>query len=516
MRMASSEGPIRTVVIVGGGTAGWMTAAALAWAFRGRVTVRLIESAEIGTVGVGEATIPHIRSFNERLGLDERDFMTRTRATFKLGIEFCGWGRAGDAYIHPFGAYGSAIGGIPFHHHWLRRRLAGEAAPIGDYSLPVVAASLNRFSPPVQERRSLLSTFSYAYQFDAGLYAGYLREYAERRGAVRTEGKIVHVEASPQGDAIRAVTLADGQVIRGDLFIDCSGFRGLLIEQTLRSGYEDWSRWLPCDSAVAVPCETAGSWTPYTRATADAYGWRWRIPLQHRVGNGYVFCSRFLEADAATEVLMRNLEGRPLGEPRVLRFVTGKRRRQWIGNCIAIGLASGFLEPLESTSIHLIQLAITHLLELFPDARPDPLDAQEFNRVMDREYARVRDFLILHYHATERADSPFWDHCRTMQVPESLAYAIELFRERGTLVTYREGCFLEPSWIAVYLGQRIVPRRYDPLADTLPPEQLAAQLQALRRSVHEAARSMPDHRAFIERYCRAPPPAAAAGSGSGA
>jgi tryptophan halogenase len=501
-------------VIVGGGTAGWMTAAALAWGLRGRVAVRLIESSEIGTVGVGEATIPHIRSFNQRLGLDERDFLARTRATFKLGIEFRGWGRAGDSYIHPFGAYGSAIGGVAFHHHWLRRRLAGDATPIDDYSLPIVAASLNRFSPPVADHRSLLSTYSYAYQFDAGLYAAYLREYAERRGVVRTEGRIVHVEAAPDDEVIRAVTLADGQVIPGDLFIDCSGFRGLLIEQTLRAGYEDWSHWLPCDSAVAVPCETAGAWTPYTRATADAYGWRWRIPLQHRVGNGYVFCSRFLEADAATEVLMRNLEGPPLAEPRLLRFATGKRRRQWIGNCVAIGLASGFLEPLESTSIHLIQLAITHLLELFPDGSQDPLAAAEFNRVMSLEYERVRDFLILHYHATERADTAFWNHCRTMQVPESLSYAMELFRERGTLVNYREGCFLEPSWIAVYLGQRIVPRRYDPLADALPAERLIGLLQSLRRGVHDAARSMPDHRAFIERYCLAPSPGAALGSSS--
>lgn len=516
MRASSRHGPIGTVVIVGGGTAGWMTAAALAWGFRGRMAVRLIESEQIGTVGVGEATIPHIRGFNERLGLDERDFVARTRATFKLGIEFRGWGRPGDSYIHPFGAYGSAIGGIAFHHLWLRHRLAGDPTPIGDYSLPIVAASLNRFSPPVSDRRSLLSTFSYAYQFDAGLYAAYLREYAERRGVVRTEGKIVHVEASPEGDAVRAVKLADGQVIRGDLFIDCSGFRGLLIEQTLGAGYEDWSHWLPCDSAVAIPCETAGPWTPYTRATADAYGWRWRIPLQHRVGNGYVFCSRFLQADAATDVLLRNLEGRPVGEPRVLRFVTGKRRRQWIGNCVAIGLASGFLEPLESTSIHLIQLAITHLLELFPDGRWDPLDAAEFNRVMDIEYARVRDFLILHYHATERADTAFWDHCRTMPVPDSLAYSLELFRERGALAAYREGCFLEPSWIAVYLGQRIVPRRPDPLADAIPTEHLTAHLQALRRGVQEAARSMPDHRAFIERYCRAPTAGATAGSASGA
>jgi tryptophan 7-halogenase len=501
----SKYGPIRTVVIVGGGTAGWMTAAALSWAFRSRVTVRLVESLEIGTVGVGEATIPHIRSFNQRLGIDEREFMARTQATFKLGIEFCNWGRIGDAYIHPFGAYGSPIGGVDFHHYWLKQRWAGDATSISDYSLPIIAAYLNRFNLPATDRRSLLATFSYAYQFDAGLYAAFLRHYAEQRGTVRIEGKIVDVSVSPEGGTIQTVTLRDGQVIEGDLFIDCSGFRGLLIEQALHAGYEDWSHWLPCDSAVAAPCQTAKPWTPYTRATADEYGWRWRIPLQHRVGNGYVFCSRYIDAGTATEVLMRNLEGPQLAEARLLRFVTGKRRKQWLGNCVAIGLASGFLEPLESTSIHLIQQAITNLIELFPDRRFDPADATEFNRVMDLEYERVRDFLILHYNATERADTAFWDYCRTMQLPESLAHRMELFRERGTLVTYREGCFLDPSWIAVSLGQRMVPRHYDPLADAVPSERLAAHLHALRRAVLDAARSMPDHQQFIGQYCLAPP-----------
>jgi tryptophan 7-halogenase len=499
----SKYGPIRTVVIVGGGTAGWMTAAALSWAFRGRVALRLIESLEIGTVGVGEATIPHIRSFNQRLGIDEREFMALTQATFKLGIEFRNWGRIGDAYIHPFGAYGSPIRGVDFHHYWLKQRLSGDATSIGDYSLPIVAAYLNRFSPPTSDRRSLLGTFSYAYQFDAGLYATFLRRYAEQRGTVRTEGKIVDVRVSSEGGTIQTVTLADGQVIEGDLFIDCSGFRGLLIEQALHAGYEDWTHWLPCDSAVAVPCEMAGPWTPYTRATADEYGWRWRIPLQHRVGNGYVFCSRYLDAGTATEVLMRNLEGSPLAQVRLLRFLTGKRRKQWLGNCVAIGLSSGFLEPLESTSIHLIQQAITNLIELFPDRRLDPADALEFNRVMDLEYERVRDFLILHYNATQRTDTAFWDYCRTLQLPESLAHRIELFRTRGALVTYREGCFLDPSWIAVYIGQGVVPRRYDPLADAVPTDQLAVHLRTLRRAVLQTAHSMPDHRQFIGRYCPA-------------
>jgi tryptophan 7-halogenase len=512
----SKQGPIRTVVIVGGGTAGWMTAAALSWAFRGPTTIRLIESLEIGTVGVGEATIPHIHSFNDRLGLDEREFMVRTQATFKLGIEFRNWGRIGDAYIHPFGAYGSPIGGIDFHHYWLKQRLAGDATPLSDYSLPIVAAYLNRFAPPARDHHSLLSTFSYAYQFDAGLYAAFLRTYAEQRGVVRTEGKIVDVRVSPEGGTIESVKLGDGQVIEGDLFIDASGFRGLLIEQALHAGYEDWRHWLPCDSAVAVPCETAGPWIPYTRAIADEYGWRWRIPLQHRVGNGYVFCSRYIDANAATEALMSKLEGPHLAEPRVLRFVTGKRRKQWLGNCVAIGLASGFLEPLESTSIHLIQQAITYLIELFPDRGFDPADATEFNRVMDLEYERVRDFLILHYNATERTDTAFWDYCRTMSVPESLTYKMELFRERGTLASYREGCFLDPSWIAVFVGQRVVPHRYDPFADAVPNDRLADHLQTLRRAVLETARSLPDHRQFITNNCLAPPmpPAVRASSGA--
>lgn len=511
----SRYGPIRTVVIVGGGTAGWMTAAALSWAFRGRIAIRLVESLEIGTVGVGEATIPHIRGFNQRLGIDERELMARTQATFKLGIEFRNWGRIGDAYIHPFGAYGSPINGVDFHHYWLKRRLAGDTTSICDYSLPIVAAYLNRFSPPAADRRSLLSTFSYAYQFDAGLYAAFLRHYAEQRGVVRAEGKIVDVRVSPEGGTIQSVALAGGQVIEGDLFIDCSGFRGLLVEQALHAGYEDWSRWLPCDSAVAVPCETAGPWTPYTRATADGYGWRWRIPLQHRVGNGYVFCSRYIDPSTATEVLMRNLEGAQLGDARLLRFVTGKRRKQWIGNCIAIGLSSGFLEPLESTSIHLIQQAITNLIELFPDRRFDPADATEFNRVMDLEYERIRDFLILHYNATERTDTDFWNYCRTMQVPDSLAQRLEIFRARGTLVTYREGCFLEPSWIAVYLGQGVVPRRYDPLADAVPNDRLSAHMHTLRRAVLDTALSMPDHQRFIARYCSAPPAPVAVRSSQG-
>ncbi len=495
---------VQSVVIVGGGTAGWMTAAALSTLLaRANLNIRLIESEEIGTVGVGEATIPHIRSFNQRLGLDEAAFMVRTQATFKLGIEFRDWARLGDSYIHPFGAYGRSIDRVGFHHHWLRLRRAGAAADIHDYSLPVEAARKSRFQRPETDPRSLLSTFSYAFQFDAGLYAAYLREHAEARGVVRREGRVADVELDPENGHLRSVVMQDGERIEGDLFIDCSGFRGLLIEGALGAGYEDWTRWLPCDRAVAVPCDTVEPSTPYTRATALEAGWSWRIPLQHRVGNGYVYSSAFLSDEAATQRVMGRLEGPARAEPRLLRFTTGRRRRQWMRNCVAIGLSSGFLEPLESTSIHLIQAAITNLVELFPDAAMDPADADEFNRIMDLEYDRIRDFLVLHYKATERDDTPFWDHCRTMAVPDSLAEKMALFKERGVVARYRDGLFLEPSWLAVYFGQRIEPRAYDPLSDRTPEPALAGALETLRTAVERQAAAMPTHEAFIKAYCDA-------------
>ena len=495
---------IQKIVIVGGGTAGWMTAAALATLLdRAGLDIRLIESEEIGTVGVGEATIPHIRSFNQRLGLDEDAFMARTQATFKLGIEFRDWARLGDSYIHPFGAYGRSMDRVGFHHHWLRLRRAGAAADLQDYSLPIVAARMGRFQRPESDPRSLLSTFSYAFQFDAGLYAAFLREHSEARGVVRREGKVVDVELHPETGHIRAVVLDRGERIEGDLFIDCSGFRGLLIEGALQAGYEDWTQWLPCDRAVAAPCETVEAPTPYTRATALEAGWSWRIPLQHRVGNGYVYSSAFLSDDAAVERLMGRLEGPARAEPRLLRFTTGRRRRQWMRNCVAIGLSGGFLEPLESTSIHLIQAAITNLIELFPDAALDPADADEFNRVMELEYDRIRDFLVLHYNATERDDTPFWNHCRTMAVPDSLREKVALFKERGVVSRYRDGLFLEPSWLAVYFGQRIEPDAYDPLSDRIPSAALAEAAEALRSAIRQEASTMPSHDAFIRGCCAA-------------
>ena len=495
---------VRTIVIVGGGTAGWMTAAGLAAKLNGLpITIRLVESAEIGTVGVGEATVPHIRHFNTALGLDEADFMRKTQATYKLGIEFRDWARVGDSYIHPFGAYGAAIGGVGFHHHWLRAAQGGDPTPIEAYSLPIMAARQGKFAPPSSDLRSVASTYNYAYQFDAGLYAAYLRTYAEARGVVRTEGKVADVVLRGEDGFIDAIVMDSGERIEGDLFIDCSGFRGLLIEQALKTGYDDWSQWLPCNRAAAVPCDTVEPSIPYTRATADTAGWRWRIPLQHRVGNGYVYCSDYISDDAAAAKLLAGLEGPAQAEPRFLRFVTGRRKKHWSRNCVAIGLASGFLEPLESTSIHLIQVAVTTLLELFPDRSCDQADQNEYNRVMELEFERIRDFLVLHYHATNRTDAPFWNDRRTMKIPDSLAYKMDLFRDRGVVVKYKDGFFLEPSWLAVYLGQNVVPSGYDPVSDKIPDGALAQRLAAMRESIAGATAAMPTHADWIARFCAA-------------
>jgi tryptophan halogenase len=496
-----TDGRIGNVVIVGGGTAGWMTAAALAKvlakALKNQCAIRLIESTEIGIIGVGESTVPHIRHFNAALGLDEAEVMRETRATFKLGIEFHNWGRIGDAYIHPFGEFGRMIDGVRFHHYWLRNRARGDTTEISEYSFPIVAAKLERFAHPVADPSSLLSTFSYAYQFDATLYAPYLRRYAERLGVVRTEGKVVDVRLRGEDGFIESVVLESGERIAGDLFIDCSGFRGLLIEQALKTGYEDWTHWLPCDRAVAAPCASVQPPIPYTRATAHAAGWQWRIPLQHRVGNGYVYSSQFISDDDAAMTLKSHLEGALLAEPRILRFTTGRRKRAWNRNCVAIGLSGGFLEPLESTSIHLIQMAITYLIELFPDRTFEQADSDEFNRLMDLEFERVRDFLVLHYHATERDDAPLWQYCRSMRIPDSLQYKMEQFRARGYVVPYKDGLFLEPSWIAVYFGQQIFPRRYDPLADGLAATELDRRLQGLRMWIRRTAEGTSGHAEFI-------------------
>lgn len=490
--------PIRSVAIIGGGTAGWMAAVALSHLLpKNAVRIRLIESEEIGIVGVGEATVPHIRNFNSTVGIDERDFMRETKATIKLGIEFRNWNKIGDSYFHPFGSFGRPVGGNAFHQCWRKLREEGDATGIGSYSVGVAAARKGKFAPPISDPDSALSSYSYAFQFDATLYAPYLRKLAEQRGVVRTEGKVVSVELGGEDGYVESVTLEGGERIAADFFIDCSGFTGLLLAKALETGFEDWSRWLICDRAVAVPCELAGAGFPYTKVTARSHGWQWQIPLRHRMGNGHVYSSQFLDAEAAQGVLLDNLGGRALADPRQFRFTAGRRSLSWARNCIGVGLAGGFLEPLESTSIYLIQIAVTHFVELFPTHARDEINRAEFNRRMEIEYERIRDFLILHYKATSREDSEFWRYCRAMEVPDSLAYKMEQFKKRGYVVPYREGMFYPPSWIAVCLGQGLIPERYDPLVDRLDPDKLRGAAGALRDLVDRATDAMPSHADFL-------------------
>jgi tryptophan halogenase len=497
-----SNAPIQSIAIVGGGTAGWMAAALLARVLKNspaRITV--IESPEIGTIGVGEATIPPIRSFNALLGIDEADFMRKTRATYKLGIEFRHWAALGHTYFHPFGKYGTTLEQVAFHHYWLRLRAAGYTEPLRDYSLSGTAASLGRFMRPAEDPRLILSSLSYAYHFDAGLYAEYLRAYAQARRVSRIERKVVNVELRAEDGFIRALQLDDGSRVEADLFIDCSGFRGLLIEQALKTGYEDWTHWLPCDRAVAVPCASAGELSPFTRSSAHSAGWQWRIPLQHRIGNGYVYCSRHISDDEAAATLLANLDGAAQAEPRFLRFTTGRRRKFWNRNCIALGLAGGFLEPLESTSIHLIQSGITQLAAIFPDRAFDPADAEEYNRLQIDEFDKVRDFIILHYKATARDDTPLWKYCRDMPVPEALTYRMSLFRSSGRVAFYDRELFVESNWLSVFIGQNVWPQRFDPLAGLMPMDEAVRQLTRLRTLIRQTAEAMPTHAAFIASHC---------------
>ena len=494
--------PIKKIVIVGGGTAGWTTAAAICSALpKHSVEVELVESEAIGIIGVGEATLPHLRQFNDSIGIDEAEFMSATNATFKLGIEFVNWGRIGDAYIHPFGAYGVDNRGIAFHHFWRKMAHEPEVGPISDYSLPIVAAYQGKFERPSKDARSVRSTFGYAYQFDSTLYAPFLRKHAEARGAKRTEGKVTAIDTCPETGCIDAIRLESGQVIAGDFFVDCSGFRGLLIEGALETGYESWSQWLPCDRAVAVQCNGVGPLLPYTRATAERSGWRWRIPLQHRVGNGHVYCSQFMSEDEATGILLEKLESAPTTDPSPLRFTTGKRIKMWNRNCVAIGLSGGFLEPLESTAIYLIQSAVTNFIELLPASTDCSVERDEYNRILENEFLRVRDFLILHYHATQRDDSDFWNHVRTMDIPASLQEKMNLFEARGRVAEYRQGLFLEPSWLAVYLGQHVEPLAYDQRVDLVDSDRLREQLLRLKSQVAAAAAEMSSHAEFIGSFC---------------
>jgi tryptophan halogenase len=501
------------VVIVGGGTAGWMAAAGLVRLLAAPdYDITLIESEEIGTVGVGEATLPHIKTFNDMLGIDEAQFMRDTQGSFKLGIEFVGWDRPGERYIHPFGTFGEPWAGVDFQHHWARATLAGrDVGPLHDYSFAIAAAQANGFEFPNEDPKSIRSTFAYAYHFDATLYAEFLRRWATARGVRRVEGQVVSVGQNPQSGHVETLTLKSGAQISGDLFLDCSGFRSLLLGQTMGVAWHDWSEWLPCDRALAVPCGKAAPLTPYTRSTAQPGGWIWRIPLQHRTGNGHVFASHFCTEEQAREALLAGLDGQVLAEPRLLKFQAGRRAKGWEGNCVAIGLASGFLEPLESTSIFLIQAAIVDLANLMPTrGGVDARLAAEFNRLFEIHYDRTRDFLVLHYAANRRHGEPLWDHVRTMKLPDSLAHKIALFEEGAAAPDYKLGLFSRDSWLAVLVGQGVLPRGYNRLADVIPMAELETRLADLRERIALNAGDMSSHAEFIAGYC-----AAAGGSAPG-
>jgi tryptophan halogenase len=490
----------RRIVVVGGGTAGWMTAAALSRFCIPRFSVTLVESAEIGTVGVGEATIPTINLFNQSLGIDEAEFLAATGGTYKLGIAFDGWGRPDEAYVHAFGLVGSALGVVPFHHYWLRGRALGIAKPLGHYILHTIAIAGNRFAHVQRPPGSVAPPLPYAFQFDASLYAKFLRGYAEKRGVVRQEGKIVAVERNQQNGDIAAVLLANGTRIEGDLFVDCSGFRGLLIEQELETGFEDWTEWLRCDRAIAVPCTRSEPLMPLTRVIARKSGWQWRIPLQHRTGNGHVFSSRHISEDEATAALLANLDGEPTGEPRTIRFIPGIRRKSWVRNVVAIGLSSGFIEPLESTSIHVIQTAINRLLDLLPAGEISEATRDDFNDRTRFEMERIRDFIIFHYHANQREGDAFWDELRAMQVPELLQHKMDLFRSSGRVTASFDELFDARAWIQVMIGQNLMPESWNPIADQLPEPRLKEFLDGLERAHVEEVSSMPEHGAFVAKF----------------
>ena len=501
-----NENSIGTVVIVGGGTAGWMAAAVLSrYLDNGHTKTVLIESEEIGTIGVGEATIPPLVSFNAMLGLNENEFVAATKATFKLGIEFVNWGEIGQRYFHPFGRYGQDLQGLQFHQLYLRERSRRPIDDISSWAMSAVAASLGRYARPGVAARFPLADLKYAFHFDAGLYAAFLRQYAERAGVERVEGKVVDTKLRSDDGFVEAVTLADGRTIEGDLFIDCSGFRGLLIEQSLKTGYEEWTHWLPCDRAIAAPCAYQGNPDPFTRSTAYGCGWQWRIPLQHRMGNGIVYSSEHISDDDAQQLLLDNLEGELLAEPRRLSFTTGRRLEAWNRNVVTLGLSSGFVEPLESTSIHLIQAGISKLLALFPDKRFNPVERTEYNRLMRDLFEDVRDFVILHYWANRRTDTEFWKRCAAMQLPDSLTRKVELWRAKARSFRDEAELFPTTSWVAVMLGQGVLPESYDPIADALDEDKVAAALEQMRQGIRETAERLPTHGDFIAQITRPRP-----------
>jgi tryptophan halogenase len=499
--------PIKTVVIVGGGTAGWMTATGLATMLKGRCAIRLVESDEIGIVGVGEATIPMIQLYNKAAGIDENEFLKASQGTFKLGIEFVNWGRLGDRYMHGFGKFGQDLWTVRFDQYWQKMHRLGQARPLAAYSITRTAATANKFMPARHDLpNSPFRDIAHAYHFDASLYARFLSGVAQQRGVRRTEGRIVQVSQREGDGHVDAVVLESGERVEGELFIDCSGFRGLLIEETLKTGYENWQHWLPCDRALAVPCESAPRLLPYTRATAHRAGWQWRIPLQHRIGNGHVYCSQHVSDDEAAATLLANLDGRPLAEPRPIRFTTGMRKQVWNRNVVAIGLSSGFLEPLESTSIHMIQSAIQRLVDYFPDQGFSRTDIDEYNRQGRLEYERIRDFIILHYKLNQRTDSAFWRDCAAMPVPESLTHKMELFASRGRLLRIDNELFTEDSWLQVFEGQNLIPASHHPLVDVQSQQSIAEYLDSVCGVIGKCVAAMPDHEAYIAQHCAAGKP----------
>ena len=487
---------IKHVVIAGGGTAGWMAAAAVAKLLGKTVKVSLVESEEIGTVGVGEATIPTLLTLHELLKIKEQDFISAVGGTFKLGISFENWHDVGKDYIHSFGYTGKDCWAAGFQHFWLKGKELGISKDFGEYCNEWAAAKQNRFA--VLPNQNL----NYAYHFDSSRYAAFLRKIAEEHGAVRIEGKIEAVQQHEQTGFITGLRLESGQQVDGDFFVDCTGFRGLLIEQTLHAGYDDWQHWLPCDSALAVQTENVQPPIPYTRSIAHEAGWQWRIPLQHRTGNGLVYCSKFWSRDEAEAKLRGNLEGELVTDPRPIKFQTGTRRRHWVKNCVAVGLSSGFMEPLESTSIHLIQRSIVRFMQMFPSDGVRQPDIEEFNNQMKFEIENIRDFIILHYHVTNRTDTPFWRHCRTMEIPESLQHRIDLFKETGRVFKVPTELFGENSWTQVMLGQGLSPEQYHPIVNMMDEQELRDFLGGIHGSVERLVSKLPEHQRFIDHYCR--------------
>lgn len=496
------ENHIRKVVIVGGGTAGWISAALLTRVVSGGLEIELIESEQIGTVGVGEATIPQIRYLCDALQYPEREFLADVNGTYKLGIEFVNWGQIGDRYIHTFGDVGRRLGILDFHHVWMRARELGIDADLADYSFNTLAAYANKFAHIDKLGDTGLLGLGYAFHFDASLVAASLRRLSEANGVVRTEGKISDVHLNGESGFIESVQLENGSRVEGDLFIDCSGFRSLLLGDALGVDYVDWSHWLPANSAIAVQCEGVEPLLPYTRSTAHSAGWQWRIPLQHRIGNGHVYSNDYMSDDEACDILMTNLDGAPVTEPRQLRFTTGKREKFWHKNCVALGLASGFMEPLESTSIHLVQSGIGRLIDMFPSREFNPVDIDEYNRQTDFEFESIRDFLILHYNATERDDSDFWNYCRTMSIPDTLQHKYDLWKAHGRFFRSDDELFTTPSWVQVLVGQRVLPDEAHGIAKLLKRSDVEDYLQKINGFLMQTVAKMPDHREYIDKTCR--------------